>query len=72
MAKGGYRLNAHRPPLYGQGQTMVQHTVRITKSHTAKLKEVHPNISKSIRAILDDPTLSAEINKLIERIKKGE
>lgn len=73
MAKrGGFRKNAHRPPLYGEGETMVQHTIRITKSHTSKLKEAHPNVSKAIRAILDDPKLSVEIDKFVERIRKGE
>lgn len=65
---GGKRPGSGRHRLYQE--VMVRGTIRLPDIHYATLDKIDPNISKAIRAIMDDPKLSRAIRKFIDRRKQ--
>lgn len=62
---GGKRPGAGRHRIYGA--PMLKQTIRIPQEHLHILREIDPNLSKSIRAIIDDKAAQSAIREIIKR-----
>lgn len=50
---GGRRVGAKRPPIYGEGQVMERHTVRLTPGQVIWVTS-QGNLSQVVRKLIDE------------------
>lgn len=67
--RGGFRTGARRPTLYQS--PMKSENIRLADQHRDMLAQISSNIGAAVRAVLDDPIISAEILLFIKRRNNG-